>query len=195
MPEKQTPDIIYPTDTAEWRLWLEQNHQTAHSVWVIFKKKASGKKSLTWSESVDVALCFGWIDSVKVKVDEESSRQYFSRRKPMSTWSKINKDKVAVLTAAGLMTPAGLASVEVAKQNGSWTFLDEVDELRVPDDLDLLFKTQPAAEAFFLGLSNSNKKMILYWVISAKRTETRQKRIEEVVALAAQGKKPKHLPG
>ena len=100
-----------------------------------------------------------------------------------------------MLTDAGLMTPAGLASVELAKQNGSWTFLDDVEALKVPDDLLSQFSENSRAQAFFNGLSSSNKKMILYWVITAKRPETRQKRVEEVVNLAAAGQKPKHMAG
>lgn len=195
MPKSNTdPDnIFYPANTTEWRDWLAENHIAKQSVWLVFYNKASAKKSITWSEAVDVALCFGWIDSKKVKIDADTSHQFFSKRKPNSTWSKINKEKIETLTAQGLMTPAGLACIEVAKQNGSWTILDEVEALIVPNDLEAAFANSPAAEAFFSNSSKSVKKILLSWLVLAKTTETRQKRIAEIVESAEQGLKPKHM--
>lgn len=174
-------DTIYPKNTTEWRQWLEEYHLTKTSVWVVFYTKSSKKESMTWSEAVDVALCFGWIDSKKIKIDDEKSHQYFSKRKPKGTWSKINKKKVENLIENNLMAPAGFQAIETAKKNGSWNILDVVDEMAIPQDLEVAFQKYPGAKDFFLGLSNSIKKMMLYWVISAKRTETRQKRILEIV--------------
>src|SRR5690606_24902090 len=111
----------------------------------------SKKPSITWSEAVDVALCFGWIDSKKIKIDEETAHQFFSKRKPKSTWSKINKEKVRRLMETGLMTKAGYEIIERAKQNGSWIILDEVEELRIPEDLEIAFKKQKGAKAYFLS--------------------------------------------
>ncbi|HET8804142.1 MAG TPA: YdeI/OmpD-associated family protein [Aequorivita sp.] len=130
----------------------------------------------------------GWIDSKKIKIDEESSLQFFSRRKPNSTWSKINKTKVQRLIEEGLMTDAGIDSVERAKQNGSWIILDEVEELIVPKDLEIQFEDKPNAKEYFSNLSKSNRKAILQWLVLAKRPETRLKRIMEVVALAEQNR-------
>jgi uncharacterized protein YdeI (YjbR/CyaY-like superfamily) len=186
-------NIFYPTNTTEWRDWLVENHISRQSVWLVFYNKASAKKSITWSEAVDVALCFGWIDSKKVKIDADTSHQFFSKRKPNSTWSKINKEKIETLTARGLMTQAGLASIEVAKQNGSWTILDEVEALIVPKDLEAAFAINLAAEAFFINSSKSVKKILLSWLVLAKTTETRQKRIAEIIESAEQGLKPKHM--
>ena len=186
-------NIFYPTNTTEWRDWLVENHISRQSVWLVFYNKASAKKSITWSEAVDVALCFGWIDSKKVKIDADTSHQFFSKRKPNSTWSKINKEKIETLTARGLMTQAGLASIEVAKQNGSWTILDEVEALIVPKDLEAAFAINRAAEAFFINSSKSVKKILLSWLVLAKTTETRQKRIAEIIESAEQGLKPKHM--
>lgn len=189
----QEVEIFYPKSKAEWRKWLAENHLSKQAVWLVSYKKSSEKQSITWSESVDVALCFGWIDSKKIKIDEETSHQFFSRRKPNGTWSKINKTKIQLLIAEGLMTDAGFDSIERAKQNGSWTILDEVEELIVPKDLETQFGDKPNAKEYFLNLSKSNRKAILQWLVLAKRPETRLKRIMEVVALAEQKQKPKHI--
>ncbi len=184
-------EVFDPKDQAHWRNWLEENHLTRNSVWLVFYSKASGKNTLTWSEAVDQALCFGWIDSKKIKIDEETSHQFFSRRKAKSTWSKINKDKIERLTEMHLMAPAGLEIIEIAKQNGSWTMLDEVEELLVPEDLEKALKSYPDAEEYFLNLSKSTRKFMLTWILFAKRPETRQKRIEEIAEHASRRQKPK----
>lgn len=190
---KKEVEVFYPKTISEWRKWLERNHRSEQAVWLVFYKKSSPKESLTWSESVDVALCFGWIDSKKIRIDEETSHQYFSKRKPKSTWSKINKDKVDDLIKKGLMTPAGLESIATAKQNGSWTILDEAEALQVPEDLEAEFKTRPGAREFYLSLSKSGKKGILHWIVLARRPETRKKRILEIAERAAQNRKPRHM--
>ena len=184
-------ELFYPKNQAEWRKWLMENHQSENSVWLLFYKKKSKIPSLTWSQAVDEALCFGWIDSVKKTVDADSYKQYFSKRKAKSTWSKINKDKVDQLIKDGQMMQAGLKSVEVAKENGSWTYLDVIDQLIIPDDLEQAFEKHPNSKSFFLSLSKSVRKGILYWVLDAKRPETRQKRIQEIAEQASQNLKPK----
>ncbi|QMU30606.1 YdeI/OmpD-associated family protein [Adhaeribacter radiodurans] len=189
----QEIEIFYPASLTDWRNWLEENHLSKQAVWLVFYTKGSGKPSITWSNAVDVALCFGWIDSKKIKIDEETSHQFFSKRKPTSTWSRINKDKVNRLMEEQLMTNAGFKTIEIAKQNGSWTILDEVEKLVIPEDLESELKTKPFALDYFQNLSKSVRKAILQWVTLAKRPETRQKRITEIVELAAQKQKPKHL--
>lgn len=189
----QEIEIFYPADTRAWREWLIENHQTKQAVWIVFHKKNSKKKSITWSEAVDVALCFGWIDSKKISIDSETSHQYFSKRKPKSTWSKINKQKVIDLIESGLMHDAGHMSIQTAKKNGSWTLLDEVEELIIPKDLEAEFATKAHAKEFFLSLSKSVKKAILQWIVLARQPQVRQKRITEIVEAAAQNLKPKHL--
>src|SRR5690554_1647440 len=129
---KQETEIFYPTSVAEWREWLGENHSSKSSVWLVQYNKASGKPSVSWGEAVDVALCYGWIDSKKISIEKGKTHQFFSKRKAKSTWSKINKDKVDRLIEAGLMTKAGLHTIDVAQQNGSWTILDEVEELKIP---------------------------------------------------------------
>lgn len=186
-------DIFYPTSLRDWRQWLEANHQSKQSVWLVFYAKMSKKPSLTWSEAVDVALCFGWIDSKKIKIDDETSHQFFSRRKPNSTWSRINKVKVQQLIEQGLMTQAGLDSIETAKQNGSWTILDEVEELIIPNDLEEAFDKYGGSKDYFLSLSKSVKKMMLTYLVLAKRPDTRQKRIDEIAEHAGQKMKPKQF--
>lgn len=149
--------------------------------------------TVSWSDAVDEALCFGWIDSTRRSTGNDEYIQYFTRRKPKSNWSKINKEKVKRLMEEGKMAPAGLKSVATAQENGSWNHLDMVEELEVPKDLEKAFKKYKGSRAFFEGLSKSVRKMILHWVISAKRPETREKRIEEVASLAAQKLKPKQF--
>lgn len=186
-------ETFYPKNSKEWRKWLQKNHQKRDSIWLVMYKKASGIPTISWSEAVDEALCFGWIDSIKKKRDEESAIQFFSKRKPKSTWSKINKDKVERLIESGLMTEAGQKAIEAARENGTWNTLDEVDALTIPPDLEKSFKLHKGSKAYFETLSKSVKKMMLYWILSAKRPETRLRRITEIVASAAQQKKPRQF--
>lgn len=185
--QKDTEDTYCPVNRKEWRKWLKENHQSRQSVWVVYYKVSSGKTNLTWTEAVEEALCFGWIDSVRKTLDEERFIQFFSRRKPNSTWSLINKKKVVHLIKRKQITKAGLESIKIAKQNGSWTVLDQVDQLVIPEDLEKAFSKIPGSRTFFQSLSASNKKIILAWIVLAKRTETRKKRIATVAKLA--GKK------
>jgi uncharacterized protein YdeI (YjbR/CyaY-like superfamily) len=190
---KKETEIFYPKSKTEWRKWLQENHVSKQAVWLVYYNKKSKLESITWSEAVDEALCFGWIDSKRISIDNNTSHQFFSKRKPKSTWSKINKNKVQALIEKGLMTNAGLVCIETAKQNGSWTILDEVEELIIPADLETEFRKKPVAKEFFSKASKSVKKIILYWLLSAKTIETRQKRIREIIESAEQNLKPKHL--
>jgi uncharacterized protein YdeI (YjbR/CyaY-like superfamily) len=182
-----------PKGSKEWRRWLEANHEKEKAVWVIFHKKNSPKQNLTWSEAVDEALCFGWIDSTKRTVDSTKYKQYFTKRKAKSNWSKVNKEKVNRLIEQGFMREAGFKSIEIAKENGSWTILDRVEALIMPEDLKAELAKSQKAEDHYKTLSNSSKKMLLYWVVSAKRKETRQKRILEIVENASKKLLPKPL--
>lgn len=184
---------FYPKSRKHWRQWLQKNHSKIQSVWLIGYKKKANVPTLTWSEAVDEALCFGWIDSLRKSIDHEKFMQYFCKRKPNSGWSKINKEKVKRLVNDGLMTQAGLAVIEVAKKNGSWTKLDGVENLKIPSGLSKEFKRLPHAKKYFQGLSRSQQKMILQWIAFAKREETKQKRIWEVVKSASQNQKPKQF--
>lgn len=186
---KEIP-VFYPASLTEWRKWLTKNHLSEQSVWLVYYARSSEKKSITWSEAVDVALCFGWIDSKRIKIDHETSHQFFCKRKPNSTWSKINKEKVRQLIDNKLMTKAGYESIEIAKQNGSWTILDEVEEQIIPKDLEKAFKKHQGSKAFFKSLSRSAQKIMLSWIVLAKRPETRQKRIDEIAEHAGRKQKP-----
>ncbi len=187
-PIEKEVETFYPATRQEWRKWLQKNHAIKQSIWVVMYKKDSSIPTITWSDAVDEAICFGWIDSTKRPVDHEKSIQYFCRRKPTSMWSKINKDKVERLTKDGLMAQAGIDSVEIAKQNGSWNILDDVEALVVPTDLEKAFKKHKGLEAYYMDLSRSAKKMALHRLMMAKLPETREKRIKEMVVLATQQK-------
>lgn len=191
--EKKNIETFCPTSRKDWRKWLKKNHLSKQSVWLICYTKKSDQLTVNWSETVDEALCFGWIDSTRKTIDEFSFMQFFSKRKPKSTWSKINKEKVQRLIDNGLMTQAGLGIIETAKQNGSWTILDEVEELKIPNDLENAFKKHKDSKDYFLSLSKTVRKMMLQWLVLAKRPETRQKRIEEIAILAGQKMKPKQF--
>ncbi|MEG1239315.1 MAG: YdeI/OmpD-associated family protein [Flavobacterium sp.] len=191
--EQSSIEVFYPQNTLAFRNWLQENHISKQAVWIVFHKKASKKETLSWSEAVDVALCFGWIDSKKIKINDDTSHQFFSKRKAKSTWSKINKEKIDKLIAEGLMTDAGYKSIEVAKENGSWTILDSVEELIIPADLEEAFNIHEGAKDYFLSLSKSSKKMLLHWVVLAKLPLTRQKRIDEIALQAGKQQKPKNF--
>ncbi|SDE94761.1 YdeI/OmpD-associated family protein [Chitinophaga filiformis] len=182
-----------PANRQQWRQWLQKHHSTQQSIWLVYYKKKANTATITWSDAVDEALCFGWIDSTARPLDDEKFMQFFTRRKANSVWSKINKGKVQRLIEEGLMTQAGYESIEVAKRNGSWSILDDVEELKIPKDLEKAFRSHAGAKAYFVGLSKSVKKSILQWLVLAKRPETRQKRIAEIVELAGQQLKPKQF--
>jgi uncharacterized protein YdeI (YjbR/CyaY-like superfamily) len=168
-----------------WRKWLEKNHTIKENVWLVMYRKESDTPSINYVEAVEEALCFGWIDSVKNKIDEESSCQYFSKRKPKSAWSKVNKQRVEILSKQKLIAPAGQAVIDSAKKSGTWNALDEVENLVVPDDLKKAFSKNKTASKYFEAFPPSARKIILYWISSAKQTVTREKRIKETVILAA----------
>ncbi|RZK55337.1 MAG: hypothetical protein EOO87_08165 [Pedobacter sp.] len=194
MPQiKSEVDKICPVDREGWREWLTENHCLKESVWLIYYKKKSNLYSMSWGDAVEEALCFGWIDSVRKTLDDERFLQLFTRRKPKGTWSKINKQKIEQLIQTGLMTEAGLAVISRAKENGSWDILNEVEDLKIPDDLNNALKKDVIAESFFNSLSKSVKKAMLQWIIFAKRSETREKRINEIAELAAKNQKPKQF--
>lgn len=164
---------------------MEKNHQSEKFVWLIIYNKKSTTSSCKYEEAVEEALCFGWIDSIAKKRDAESSYQYFSVRKPKSNWSKSNRDRVEKLTALGLITERGQKMIDLAKQTGTWEALVDVQNLVIPEDLQLLLNKNKKALNYFLAFSPSSRRGILEWILNAKKTETRLKRIEETVKLAA----------
>lgn len=187
---KKEVETFFPASQQDWRDWLQQNHDQKQSVWLIYHKKSVSTAAIGWSEAVDEALCFGWIDSTRKNIDKDTFMQFFSRRKPGSTWSKVNKAKVERLIADGLMTTAGLQCIEAAKQNGSWTIADDVEELIIPPDLEQEFEKHPGSKDFFLSINRSTRKMILHWLASAKQQKTRQNRVTQTAENAATKQKP-----
>lgn len=180
---------FHASNPAEWRQWLEINHATQEAVWLIGYRKNSGVACVAHSDAVDEALCFGWIDSKRNSRDDQSFYQFFSRRKPKSAWSKVNKAKVERLIAAGKMAPAGLKVIELAKGNGTWNFLDEIEEEVMPIELEAAFAENPSALTKFQTFPPSTRKAIFHWIIQAKTVETRTKRIIETVSKAALGER------
>jgi uncharacterized protein YdeI (YjbR/CyaY-like superfamily) len=180
-------EIVEVPDRAAWRQWLAERHVQRDSIWLVFHKKTSDGTSPSYEEAVEEALCFGWIDSTVKRLDEHRMLQLFAPRKPRSTWSQSNKERVARLEREGLLAPAGIAAIEIAKENGSWTALDAVERLEEPPELAAALDADPAAREHWNGFSPSSRKSLLWWVTSAKRPETRARRVEQTVRMAAKG--------
>lgn len=176
-------------DRDTWRAWLEANHGTSRGVWLVTWRARSGRAGLDYEAAVEEALCFGWVDSTGGRVDEDRGKLYFARRKPRSAWAATNKARVERLIAQGRMTPAGLAAIEQAKANGSWEILDSVEQLEVPDDLTAALAAHPPADANFAAFPPSARKQMLWWVVSARRPETRATRIQHVADAAARNER------
>jgi uncharacterized protein YdeI (YjbR/CyaY-like superfamily) len=180
--------ILPFASAAAWEAWLEDEHPRAAGVWLKIAKKDSGIATVTYAQSLDVALCFGWIDGQKRGFDATWFLQRFTPRKRGSRWSRINTEHVARLTAEGRMRPAGLAQVEAARADGRWTAAYESQgNATVPPDLQAALDANPAAAAFFATLRGANRYAILYRVQDAKRPETRARRIDRFVAMLARG--------
>lgn len=182
-------DRFCPVSRLEWREWLEKNHGQSSGIWLVTYKKHTGKPTVSYNDAVEEALCFGWIDSKPQKLDDERTMLLYTPRKPKSVWSRPNKIRIEKLMEQGLMAEAGLLKIEAAKADGSWTLLDAIEDLVVPPDLQAALNANPPAAQYWDAFGISVKKGILWWIESAKRTETRQKRVEETVALAAENKK------
>lgn len=185
----RTPDgieIVHARDRQQWRAWLAENHASEKAASLIMHKKASLESSVTYDEAVEEALCFGWIDSRANRIDETTYRQLFTPRKRGSVWAATNKVRVERLIAQGRMTPAGLALIEAAKADGSRDALNDVDALVMPDDLLGAPAANPTAQRYFDAFPDSAKRIILFWIASAKRSETRARRIATTVELAEQ---------
>jgi uncharacterized protein YdeI (YjbR/CyaY-like superfamily) len=179
-------NTTHPKTRAEWRAWLVAHHARDEGVWLITYKKATGKPRVEYDEAVEEALCFGWVDSKPNKLDDERSMLWFAPRKGGTGWSKPNKERVERIIAAGLMTPAGLAKVNAAIQDGTWTMLDAVEALEIPADLSKALTSYKTATENFDAFPRSVKRGILEWILQAKKAETRAKRVEETARLAAE---------
>lgn len=181
--------LLYFPNNAEWRAWLHENHADYSGVYLIFYKVSSGTPSMRWEEAVKVALCYGWIDSTVKKIDDEKRKQYFTPRKPKSVWSKLNKTYIEQLLTDDLMHETGLKSIEIAKSNGSWDALNDIDNEVIPNDLMTAFNANKQAYKNYKNFATSYRKGYLYWLHSAKREATREKRISEIIQLCVANKK------
>lgn len=180
---------VHPLTREEWRAWLAQNHARDTGVWLISYKKAANKPFIPYDDAVEEALCFGWIDSKPNKLDDERTMLWYAPRKPGSKWSKPNKDRAKRMIAAGLMTPAGQAKIDAAKEDGTWSALDAVEALDVPADLARALAEYETARANWDAFPRSAKRGILEWILNAKRPETRAKRVHETARLAAENRR------
>lgn len=178
-------ELYFKNDT-EWKNWLCKNYNTSSGIYLIFFKVENPEPSMRWEEAVKVALCFGWIDSTVKSLGNGKRRQYFCPRNPKSVWSALNKKYIKELTDSGLMHESGLKIIEIGKENGSWTALDDVENLVVPKDLQAEFDNNITAFNNYNNFAPSYRKSYLYWLNQAKREGTRQKRITEIISLCYQ---------
>jgi len=185
------PELYFKNDT-EFRTWLHDNHDKSEGIYLIFYTIAHENESMRWEEAVRVAICYGWIDSTVKSLGDGKRRQYFCPRKPKSVWSKVNKDHIKELSKLRLMHKSGLKVIKIAKENGSWTALDDVEKGVVPEDLQKVFDKNSRAFKNYKGLTRGQRKSYLYWLNQAKREETRQKRIKEIIRLCAAGVKSRN---
>lgn len=180
---------VHAQTREQWRGWLADHHATSTGVWLVSWKASTGRPSVGYEESVEEALCVGWVDSKGGKIDDERSKLWFAPRNPRSAWARTNKSRVERLTAAGLMLPAGLRAVEIAKASGAWTMLDDVENLVVPADLAAAFATRPGSRERFDAFPRSARRALLEWIVQARTEPTRAKRIAETAEQAARGER------
>jgi uncharacterized protein YdeI (YjbR/CyaY-like superfamily) len=185
-PTRNDLPIVQFERPQDWATWLDEHHATSSGVWLRIAKKASGTASVTYEQALEVALCYGWIDGQKKGYDESSWLQKFTPRGAKSIWSKINREKVEQLIARGAMQPAGLAAVEQAKRDGRWeAAYDSQSSASVPDDFQAALDQHAEAKAFFATLNSRNRYAILFRIQTAKKAETRAKRIEQFIRMLA----------
>ncbi|MEM0962229.1 MAG: YdeI/OmpD-associated family protein [Bacteroidota bacterium] len=185
---------VHPRSRAAWRAWLTDHHGRDDGVWLIRFKKATGQPTLSTDDVVEEAIAFGWIDSVPKKLDAERSMLWVSPRKAGSHWSRLSKERAARMIDAGLLAPAGRAAIDRAQADGTWSALDDVENLIVPDDLAEALDARPPARREWDGFPRSVKRGILEWILTAKRPSTRSRRIDEAARLASQGKRANQWP-
>ena len=180
---------VHPESREAWRAWLEENHATRTGVWVVSWKSHTGKSRIPYADEVTEALAYGWVDSKKVMLDADRTMMWYCPRKPTSGWSRPNKQRVETLLAEGRMAPAGQRSIDVAKDNGTWSLLDDVEDLVVPPDLAAAFRRHQGSAAQWESFPPSAKRAILQWIVQAKKPETRATRIRETAERAAKGQR------
>ena len=187
---KDGKPILTLASEAAWEAWLDAEHATSDGVWLKFAKKGSGVETVVYAEALDVALCYGWIDSQVARLDERFYLQKFTPRRARSKWSHINREKIEALTKQGRMKPAGLEQVELAKADGRWeAAYGSPANVQMPDDLQAALDASPKAAEFWAGLNKSNRFAILYQLQDAKKPETRARRLEKFVEMLERGEK------
>lgn len=187
---KSEPPMILFKNQKEWEKWLNKNHKTTDKVWLIIAKKDSGIKSVTSSEALETALCYGWIDSLRKKYDDRSFIQKYTVRQKRSIWSKINRQKVEELVKKKLMKPAGMEAVEIAKKNGRWdAAYDSYSTAKTPDDFQFELNKNPKAKKFFETLNSQNRYAIIFRLHNAKKIETRERRIKQFIDMLERNEK------
>lgn len=182
------PELFFERDV-DWYYWLLQNHENTNGVYLIFYKLEMNIPTMRWEEAVKVALCFGWIDSTVKSLGNGKRRQYFTSRNPKSVWSALNKRYVIELEKDNLIQPSGYNKIEIAKENGMWIFLDDVESLIIPNDLQLAFNSNSKAFQNYNNFASGYRKSYLYWLKHAKRETTRQNRIKKIIEFCEQNKK------
>lgn len=182
-------ESIEVTSREQWRRWLQDNHTRSTGIWLVAYKKAAGDRHVGYEPIIEEALCFGWIDGPARALDDLRGKLWFSPRKPGSGWSRPNKLRIDRLIAGGRMQPAGLAKIEAAKADGSWSKLDAVENLEIPPDLSQAFRRHAGAKACFEAFPRSAKRAILEWIAHAKKPETRAARLEETARCAARNER------
>lgn len=181
---------LHFTNREDWRTWLLEHHDSEKEVWLVYYKKNSGKLSIPYSDSVEEALCFGWVDSIIRKIDTTRFARKFTPRNATSNWSEANKERAAEMIEEGKMAPAGLAKVQVAKEAGRWNkTYTKKKELMIPSYIEETLAKNDKALSFYNTLAPSHKRNAAAWITSAKREETRRKRLVEFIGLLEQGKK------
>jgi len=180
---------VHADDRATWHAWLEANHSVARGVWLVTWRRRSGRAGLEYEAAIEEALCFGWVDSTAGRVDDDRGKLYFAPRKARSVWAASNKARVERLLRDGRMQPAGLAAIERAKANGSWSILDSVERLEVPEDLAAALGARPPAAANFDAFTPSARKVLLGWVATAQRPATRAMRVARIAEAAARNER------
>ena len=190
MTKTENFDKVQIESPAELRTWLEKNHEQEESVWLVTFKKAVPNKYVSTSQVLDELLCFGWIDGIRRKLDDNKTMQLISKRKAQH-WAKTYKDRAAKLIKEERMHPAGLQSIATSKQNGLWNFMDDVDQLIIPKDLSTALAQYKEATEFFEAINDSSKRFVLRWIKLAKTEKTRKNRIEKIAVLSSKGEKLK----
>lgn len=181
--------IFHAVSRADWRKWLDHNHDAEPGVWLCSWRPATGKPACPYPDAVEEAICFGWIDSTGSTLDDERGLQLYTPRRPKSSWTRLNRRRVDAMEAAGLMTPAGRRAVEVARANGWWTIFDAVEDLEEPDELAAALDANPDARGHWDAFPAGARKQMLWWVVSAAKPETRIRRVTAIVDAAAVGER------